>query len=181
MMDRIDRVVARLSAVSAVLACVLIGGILVVMVTDVARRNMTGGSLAGAYEVVTMMLVGVAFLGLAWAERSGSNIKLTLVTSRLPEAPARFARTIAAVLTVGICAWFTMATWDAATTSIERGEYSQGLLSIPLWPGKLVISLGFALLTAEFCMSLRRAWRGGVAVGDDWTATGTESEGERAS
>jgi len=132
--------------------------ILVVMVVDVVRRNMAGSSLAGAYEVVTIMLVGVVFLGLAHAERSDSNIKLTLVTSRLPPRVARRARFVGGSVSLLLCLVISWATIGAAHGSITRGEYQQGILSIPIWPSKAIIALGFVVLTIELVLSLRRTW-----------------------
>lgn len=158
MTHSIDRVAAALSAILALIAGVLIAVILAVMVTDVAMRNITGSSVAGAYEVLTMMLVGVIFLGLAYAERTDSNIKLTLVTGRLPAAPAKGARVIASLVALAMCAWISWATWNSALLSIDRGEFQQGLLSIPVWPAKLIIAIGFSVLTIEILLGLRRTW-----------------------
>ena len=157
-MKRLDRFMARVSAALALLAGGLIAVILLVMVIDVACRNLAGSSLAGAYEVVTIMLVGVVFLGLAHAERSDSNIKLTLFTSRLPAAVAQKARLVGGSVSLLLCLVATWATISAAQGSIARGEYQQGILSIPIWPAKVIIALGFTVLAIELVLSLRRTW-----------------------
>lgn len=153
-----DRVMAVVSSVLALIAGALIAVILAVMVIDVTRRNVVGGSVAGAYEAITMMLVGVVFLGLAHAERTDTTIKLTLVTSRMPAPAAFVARCTASSLALVMCCWLCWATWGAAQRSIERGELQQGLLSLPTWPAKVVITLGFAVLAIEMVLSLRRTW-----------------------
>lgn len=173
MIQQFDRLMAVVSSTLALIAGGLIGVILAVMVTDVTRRNVTGGSVAGAYEVITMMLVGVIFLGLAYAERTDSNIKLTLVTSRLPARPAFVARVFSGLVALAMCSWLSWATWGSARLSIERGEFQQGLLSMPIWPAKLVIAIGFLVLTVETVLSLRRTWiraRSGEQVDADLEA-----------
>lgn len=158
MIMAVDRIMAFVSAVLALLAGALIAVILALMVTDVMQRNMNGRSVAGAFEVITMMLVGVVFLGLAHAERTESTIKLTLVTSRLRPRAALATRLASNGLTLVMSGWLAWATWEAAQRSIERGEYQQGLLSIPIWPAKLVIALGFGVLTIEIALTMRRIW-----------------------
>lgn len=170
----LDRAAARVSSALAMIAGILIAVILAVMVADVAMRNFTGSSVSGAYEVLTMMLVGVIFLGLAYAERTDSNIKLTLVTSRLPGTPAKIARIVSTIVAMLMCLWISWATWNSALLSIDRGEFQQGLLSIPIWPAKLIIAIGFTVLTLEIVLGLRRTWVSTLDSGADAREVGAD-------
>lgn len=173
-----DRLMAGVSATLALLSGTLLAAILAVMVADVARRNATGRSIAGAYEVITIMLVGVVFLGLAHAERTDSTIKLTLLTSRLPAPAALSLRLLSGGVSLATCAWLAVATVEAAQRSVERGELQQGLLSIPIWPAKVVIAAGFSVLAIELALSLRRTWLRSRAPASREPAPGDPTPGD---
>ncbi|SFB13053.1 TRAP-type C4-dicarboxylate transport system, small permease component [Amycolatopsis marina] len=159
-MDRIDAVAARVAKALALVAALLVGMVMVVVAVDVVGRNVTGSSVPGAFEITTVLLVVIVFLGLAHAERTGATIKLTLLTDRLPRRAALGTRVASAVITLAVALWFTYATLVAAGRSIDRGEAQVGLLNIPLWPARVAIVVGFAALSIEVLLGLRRGLSG---------------------
>lgn len=171
-MDRVDAVAAGVAKVFALVAALLVGVVMVVVSIDVVSRNATGESVPGAFEVTTVLLVVIVFLGLAHAERTGATIKLTLFTDRLPRRAALVARTGSTAVTIAVALWFTYATWEAAGRSIERGESQIGLLNIPLWPARVAIVVGFVALSIELLLGLRRKLR---APRQQTSAAGHES------
>lgn len=155
-MRRADRIVGLVSAVLAVVAALCTLAMMLVMVADVVARTTTGGSIPGAYEVTTTLLVMVVFLGIGYAERSGTNVRVSLATDRLPSRVAQAMRVLGGVVSLVVIVWFAYATWDAFSTSVERGEFSQGIVDFPLWPAKLVIAVGYTVLSLEVLLGI---WR----------------------
>ncbi|MEN8673393.1 TRAP transporter small permease [Nocardioides sp.] len=157
-MRAIDEWVGRVSTLLAMLAAVCTLAIMVTMVADVANRVSGRGSISGAYELVTMLLVMVVFLGISYSERTETNVRVTLATSKMPRAVARVVRTFGGLVSFVIVAWFARTTWDAALVSMERGEFTQGLVDFPVWPSRLVIAIGFTLLALEVLLGTWRRW-----------------------
>jgi TRAP-type C4-dicarboxylate transport system permease small subunit len=157
-MKKLDDLVGKLSALLAMLAAVCTLAMMFTMIADVGNRLLGNGSLAGAFELAAMLLVMVVFLGFAYAERTETNVRVTLGTSRMPHAVARVVRLLGGVVSTIVVAVFAQATWGQALVSIERGEFTQGIVDFPVWPTKLVIAIGFTFLTVECVLGLWRRW-----------------------
>lgn len=159
-MKTLDEWVGRVSKLFAFLAafCTLI--MMVTMLADVINRTLLGeGSLPGAYELSAMLLVMIVFLGFAYAERTETNIRVNLVTSRMSFGAARVARLVSGLVSAAVVVLFSWTAWDRAITSVTRGEISQGIILVPIWPAKIVLAIGFTLLTLECILGVWRRWR----------------------
>ena len=137
---RIDETVGAftrvISAGGAIAACV----IMIVMTVDVLYRNAIGRSVPGAFEIVEVALVLAIFLGMAGAERNKVHVRVTLITDAVPLRIGEAMRIFGLVVSLGIALWFTVSTFDKAMVSFHSGEYKTGLISFPIWPGRLLIS-----------------------------------------
>lgn len=158
-MNKLDDLAGKLSAFLAMLAAVCTLAMMFTMIADVGNRLLGNGSLEGAYELAAMLLVMVVFLGFAYAERTETNVRVTLATSRMPHAVARVVRLVGGIVSTIVVAVFARATWDQALVSVERGEFTQGIVDFPVWPTKLVIAIGFTFLTLECLLGMWRRWR----------------------
>lgn len=157
-MNKLDDWMGRLSALLAMLAAVCTLVMMGTMIADVANRILGNGSLAGAYEFAAMLLVMIIFLGFPYAERTETNVRVTLVTSKVPPGVARVLRLVGGVASAVVVSIFARATWDQALVSLDRGEFTQGIVDFPVWPTKLVVALGFTFLTVECVLGIWRRW-----------------------
>lgn len=101
--------------------------------------------LGGEHEVVELMMVAVVMLGLAPTQRSEGHISIGLVVDRLSRRAQRRCDALAAVLVAATClvvGWANLSTaWEYATES----PMSTDFLSIPLYPFKALVGVGFLL------------------------------------
>ncbi|ALL79273.1 hypothetical protein AD006_28520 (plasmid) [Pseudonocardia sp. EC080610-09] len=159
LLDRLSRSLAALSAISLIVVALI-------LVFDVVHRNVSGRSVAGAFELVETIVVMIAFLGIMHAERSRTNVRITFVTDRMPARIVAIARLTGAVVTLVVAAWFTVGTWTTAAASTARGEFTQGLVAYPTWPAKLIIAFGFTALTMQVAADLVVRVRDLASAGD---------------
>lgn len=157
-MKTIDKWMGRLSALLAGLAALCTLAMMATMIADVGNRVLGRGSLAGAYELAAMLLVMVVFLGFAYAERTETNVRVTLATSKMSRPVARVLRLVGGLVSTAVVALFARATWDQALVSMDRGEFTQGIVDFPIWPTKLIIAVGFTFLTVECILGMWRRW-----------------------
>ena len=135
-------VVRTASALSGVALVILVGG----TVADVVLRWISGRGIAGSTEIAEVLLVVVIYLALADSEMSEQNIRVTLVTSRLPDVPARLFRRIGDFVAILMIAWLTSATTVRAFESWQVNEYRYGVMSVPMWQARIAVAFGFLLL-----------------------------------
>lgn len=113
---------------------------------DVAGRYLFNSPVIGAYEISSMMLVGVVFLGLAYVQSKKGHVKVEAATFWMPKrvqiALDIFGGLVGLVI-MGLLTWRSgIVFWEAWVLQ----DYSMGLIHIPLWPGKLMVPLGTGLL-----------------------------------
>lgn len=143
------RVLDFLYAASGVLAAffmVLMSGLVVAQIL----ARLVGQQVPSADDFARLSMAASAFLGLAFALRSGAHIRVTLVIERVPK-PLRRALEIACLATAtGISAWFAWSTGDTAIDSWRFGEFTIGQVPIPKWIPLAGMAIGIALLAVAF-------------------------------
>ncbi|MGX6510990.1 TRAP transporter small permease [Rhodococcus sp. SJ-2] len=153
-MVHLDTVMKRISRVLAYVAALCTMAIMVVIILDLAFRTITGRSLVGAFEVVVMLVVCVVFLGLPYAERSGTAVRVTLLTDRLGARAANIVRLVAMAFALVVTCWFTWASYGSLGSSVSENEYMAGLVEFPTWPMRIMISIGFTVLCLVLLQSV---------------------------
>ncbi|MBI5720886.1 MAG: TRAP transporter small permease [Rubrivivax sp.] len=117
--------------------------------------------LGGEHEVVELMMVAVVMLGMAPTQSSRGHISIGLVVDRLsPRAQAR-CDVLAAALVAATClvvGWANLRTaWEYATES----PMSTDFLSVPLYPFKALVGVGFLLWGLQALLGVGVAGDGG--------------------
>ena len=124
--------------------------ILVATVADAGGRYLINQPITGVLELVTLLLPSVGFLSLAYVQRLGGHIAITLVTERLSPKLRRGLETgtmIATLLIMGLVTWASAA---EALKLWRLNEGTSGMVFYPLGPFMMAIPLGIAL----FCIRL---------------------------
>jgi TRAP-type mannitol/chloroaromatic compound transport system permease small subunit len=142
---------SRLCGILATL-CLLV--LVCAAVADVAMREVEDRSLAGAVEVSTLALVMVAFLGLPYAERTRSHVRTGLLADRVrPRLSAAF-EAIGGLAVGTLFTWMAYETFQRALRSLDTNEVLSGLVRVAVWPARVVISIGLALLVLEIVLNV---------------------------
>lgn len=153
------RLLDGLYAVSAGLAALSLLGIFLVMMAQVALREMQR-QLPGADDISAYLCVATTFFALAATFRRGELIRVGMVLDRLGPGPRRMAEALVLALAgviVGAIAWFT---WQDMLFSLEIEEVAQGTVAFPLWVPKLAMPIGAGLLLVAILDELAAVLRG---------------------
>jgi TRAP-type C4-dicarboxylate transport system permease small subunit len=148
---------------AASLSTVMTVVLMLLIVANVALRTLAGGSVRGVVELSTTAIVFVVFLSLAEAQRQGEHVGVNLFTDMLPRGVQQVLRRAVLGGAAVFFGWMTWESWVLTRGSLERGEVHFGILRFPVWPARLAIVAGLALLVAELA---RQAVRGEQAARD---------------
>lgn len=148
------RAVHALSTTFGVIAAVLIVVIMLSTAADVAVRQVTGASIPGVVEYSEVLMVGLIFLGLAYAQRARAHIGVDLVTERMPVRVAHVVRAVGLALAFVVLAVMAYETLQVALRSFESREFRFGLVQVPIWPARMIIPIGLVALLLELAISL---------------------------
>jgi TRAP-type C4-dicarboxylate transport system permease small subunit len=138
-------VIARLAGALGALAGLGVLLIMVLTVADVGRRALTDQSIAGVVEVTPLILLGAVVLGLGQGEVSGTHVRTTLVTDRLPPRVAAAVRIAGYAVCVALIAWIVWLSAGRAIDAYEMHDTTAGFASIPTWHARALVPVGFAL------------------------------------
>lgn len=125
------------------LAMVSIFLIMVMTTADVTKRFILGSSLQGSVEVCEILLVILAFLGLAWAEVTNTHVRTDIIFERLPRKMKPSVNLFAHLISIAVLVFFVYATTLHAKSQFIIGEVAwTGTSQIELWPARFTIVLG---------------------------------------
>ncbi len=175
--SHLARFLAVIASAVTILAALL-------LTAEVLSRAIFDQSIRGLFEIMQPLVVLIAFLGLAEAERAGDHIRVTILTDRLPRRAKLGVHTLALVLSGLIVLWMLVMSWIELDKSIARGEFASGLLDIPVWPARVVIVIGLGALflmyvqrSIESAVAFARFGGDGRTIADDEDVTDASSGG----
>jgi TRAP-type mannitol/chloroaromatic compound transport system permease small subunit len=143
---------------------VLILALTVLVGVDVAGRNLADAPVSGVPELVTLSIVAIVFLQIPAALRAGRITRSEGVLNALARRAPALARGVetafdlAAIAMVGV---IVRTTWPIFSRAWERGEFigAVGDFTAPVWPVKLTILVGGAVLILQFVARIWRRYR----------------------
>ena len=148
-----QRMIHRLGNSLAGLSGLCVTYIMLVTTLDVLGRQFFSQSVPGSLEMNRLSLVAAVYLAFAAAELQQRHVEVTLVTSRLSrgwQLVASIVRGMVILTFLGLMIWRTAL---QALQSIDRAEYTTGLLQLPVWPAKVAIPIG--VLAYAFAVIMR--------------------------
>ena len=139
-------------------AMMLIAGAIVMLMmllitVDVICRKLSL-SFPGVYETIQILMVAVVFLGIAYVQKVKGHIFIEIATTKLPVKWQRILDGLGYLIGIFICGVITWQSMLSAWESIQIFEYAAGIVEVPLWPSKIIVAVGFLLMTLRLVLDL---------------------------
>jgi len=145
-LTKADNVIKKIEAGSALIAGLITMLIMFLMVLDIVLRNLFNISLISVYEFVTYSFVGVVALGFAYVQGQKNNVIVEIATQSFPNLYKNILDLIGNIIGLAVTGIIVWQNTQATIFSFIQKEYGNGLIQIPLWPAKLVLTVGLLLL-----------------------------------
>jgi len=104
-------------------------------------------------------LAAASFFALAYTLRSGGHIRVTLITGLMPPRMRSIFEALALFVGLAMAGYATFYMFDLIHETVEFGDMTSGIVSIPLWIPQMPVLVGLAILTIaladEFILVLR--------------------------
>jgi TRAP-type C4-dicarboxylate transport system permease small subunit len=140
-------------AASALLAAFFMVVMTALVVLQIAAR-LAGTQIPSADDFARLAMAASAFLGLAFALRTGAHIRVTLLLERLPAGGRRAFEIGCLLLAAAVSAWFAWSTGAMAYDSWRFKEFTIGQVPLPKWIPIAGMSLGIGLVAIAFLEDL---------------------------
>lgn len=155
------RVISTTLSVLSGWAIVLAG---VIVVIDLVGRNMFNSPLPGSVAYGELALVAIVFLALPYAQRQGQHVSFEMLASSVSPRSAAVLTSVGLLAVLVPIAYVAFGSIQLAWSSFQRGEQLLGIVTVPAWPLRAFIAIGFSLLVLEIArtlfLSLRPLTRG---------------------
>lgn len=155
---------ANLTTGLNLLGSALILVLMILIGLDVAGRNFFAAPISGVPEIVTLSILVIVFLQAPNALMEGlltrSDTILLAVSKRWPML-GKAIETIFDLVGIMVFAIVTLGTWPLFQKAWQRNEFigAIGDFTAPVWPVKVAILIGSALLAAHFLRRILVRWR----------------------
>ena len=150
-MHLIDRALLQISRALLALSAAACAGILALVVAAVVMRYAVAAPFRFTEELAGLLLSALAFLALPFAMAANANIRVTLVTDRLPPLAQRVAWITGQFITVAFCAIFAWEAWGIADFTNRLNLMSeQARLPLGPWVTLMPAALAFTGLIAAW-------------------------------
>jgi C4-dicarboxylate transporter, DctM subunit len=144
----------RVDQVTAVISAAIIMVMTFLTVIDVFLRYAFRHPLIWNFDLQTVLIVLVVFLGIGYAQYQRKHIMIDVLTTRLSKTNQlwfQFFNDIIFLVFMALIAWqMTLQAWDAW----QLDDYIEGIVRIPIWPAKAAIALGAALLSLTLILNI---------------------------
>ena len=101
-------------------------------------RYFVGSPFRFTEELVGLLFVSVAFLGLPWATMHNRHLRITLIPDKLPAVVRRVTDLLASLLVLAFCVIFAVQSWEFASFSLMLNARSD-MGGIPLAPWMMLM------------------------------------------
>ncbi len=153
------------------LGTIMIVFLMVIIVADVAVRNLVGASLPLIAELGALTVVLIVFLQLAAAVRNDRLASTDFVLEAVSRGRPRFALAIRALwdlVGAALCAGIAWASWAILWRDIDHREFIgvTGVLTMPTSPFRALIFAGAVVAALQFVLMAVSRMRSMARAGD---------------
>ena len=121
--------------------------------SDVIGRFFFNKPITGAYEVTQYMLAVVVLSGIAYTQQVKANVRVTILFSRMPGFAQLVIQSVFTLLALVFFALLFYPAVEEGLHSLRAGGFSD-MLHIPVYPFKLFVCVGVALISLELICDL---------------------------
>jgi TRAP-type C4-dicarboxylate transport system permease small subunit len=148
-----DRWLSRVEDVLDLVAAFFIVFLMMFAVTQVISRKLFNYPLWGYVDIVEIIMVAFAFLGIAYCQRLGGHIRMELIVRRLHGRSLWIFEIVGILVALAI---ISVLLWYGFTHFLRAFQLGDSTIDreIILWPAKLVIPIAFSVLTVRLLIQL---------------------------
>ena len=143
-----DRWLSRVEDILDLVAAFFIVFLMMFAVAQVISRKLFNYPLWGYVDIVEIVMVTFAFLGVSYCQRLGGHIRMELVVRQLRGRALWIFEILGTVVALGI---ILVLLWYGFTHFLRAFQLGDSTIDreIILWPAKLVIPIAFSVLSAR--------------------------------
>lgn len=128
--------------------------LMVLVASDVVYRTAAAKSIAGAYTLSEIIMVGICFLAMGYTQKQRGHVSMDFVVTRLKGKANQFTEIGASLLSLATSVLLCYRSTVEAHVAVKIRLVTSGIIKWPAWPLKIVVAFGFFLLCIRIAIQL---------------------------
>ena len=145
--SRVSKVLEDTSRWLTIIVASGVAALIFLVVLDVGGRYIFGKPFGGVLEISEMLMVFVVYGGVAYCHSRGGNITVDLLVNRFSTRLRALATCLVSLLSLAFFVLVLPIIANTTYTSIVTGEVVFGVMPLPIWPSRLILTMGILLLS----------------------------------
>lgn len=130
------------------IACVMLFGLMILVVADVALRYLFNAPVAWSYEVISRILMpGLFFLAVAHTQRAHGHVAVDILHNYVSDHTRYILEATSSVLITPVFGYIAWITALDTLQQMQTGAILSDGLELPAWSTTFLMPIGFGLLT----------------------------------
>lgn len=165
-MKQLSRGIGKITDALEIIAALALSIMILHIVLDVALKYLFNTPIPDVSSYVAhYYMVSCVFLPLAFVERERQAISVDVLYDRLSRSAKRRLAILATLATLVFFGLLGFQSLFDAMDSYAKGEFVDGATTVPIWQGRILIPVGFAVALLVLLQRLVGESRG--EIGDD--------------
>ena len=152
-LSKADRWLSRVEDLFDLIASFFIVFLMFFAVAQVISRKLFNYPLWGFIDIVEIVMVTFAFLGIAYCQRMGGHVRMELIVRGLRGRTLWMVEVFGVAIGLGIILVLMWYGYQHFWRAFELGDSTIDR-EISLWPAKLVVPVAFSVLAARLLLQL---------------------------
>lgn len=153
MLKGVDEAFFQFEKLLAVIAALVILGIMFVGTFQVFGRKLLNIPVPGYVDWIEMVMTVFAFIAISYTQRLGGHVRMELIIGRFKGRLLYFFEifgTVVAIVIVSILMYYGyqhfLRAWEIGDSTID--------IQLPIWPSKLLVPFAFSILLVRLVIQL---------------------------
>jgi TRAP-type C4-dicarboxylate transport system permease small subunit len=130
--------------------------LLLLVASDVAYRTVAAKSIAGAYSLSEIIMVGICFLAVSYTQKQKGHVSMDFIVIRLRGKPRQFTEITSSLLSLIVSILLFYRSSVEAYVAVKIRLITSGIIEWPAWPLKIVVAFGFFMLCIRIAIQLNQ-------------------------
>lgn len=150
----LDKIHRKIEIFGVYVAAVLVLITMVLTTLEVILRKFFSTGIVGLFEWSSLMMVGIALLGVSYVQQLKQHISVDFISGRVSPSFLYFLDLFVYCLGFVLTAIFCWRGFLNFFDSVARNEYTIGMINFPLWPGKLLAAVAMFIVAVRFLLDI---------------------------
>ena len=143
---RFLQILFKLESAVAIVAFLVIS---LLLISDVASRELAGSSIWGAQRISVYLMIVIGFLGLGLAADRGRHLRPHFADRLVPPSLVNAAERAGSAIMFAVFVWFSWLGVTFVMSAYEYGDLAQ-TIKTPLWMIELIVPYAFLSIALRY-------------------------------